>query len=75
MPSKNETMRAQQAKSLLENDVLAAAMNDVALRAMDELSNVDPTDTDAIREKQATIRVLKSIKDMLEEYIISGSQI
>jgi len=73
MPDKSDIYRGQRASELLNDDVFAEALNGVLMLSLTNLADLDATDADAIRKEQATVRVLRSIKDVLEEFIITGS--
>lgn len=76
MPPSNEQIhRAQMAKELLANDMLAEAMTEVRMAALTELGEVDPTDTDRIRRLQAMANCLVDVKANLEAAIIGTGEL
>lgn len=65
--------RAQMAMSLRDNDVLQDAFTLLRTNAMEALAKADPVDADAIRQYQATIRVVDELREHLDGLIRSGA--
>ncbi len=65
---------AQMAMSLRDNEVLQDAFAMLRANALEALATASPTDADAIRQYQATIRVVDELRDHLDGLIRSGGQ-
>ena len=64
--------RKQKAEQLLLDDVFAEALSEIGNEAMVALSDVEPTDTDTIRNLQSTVKVVRELPEKLREFIIAG---
>ncbi len=61
--------RAEEAKTLLANDLLAEALTSVRMDALLGLANVKATDTSDILRLQAIVHVTQAMRDYLEAAI------
>lgn len=61
--------RAEQAKSLLANDLFADALTQIRMEALLGLSDVDPSRTTEILRLQAIVRCTDDIRGFLEAAI------
>lgn len=59
-------------QSLKDNEAFQEALNLIRENARDTLGTIDPTDADAIRTAQATVRVVDELRGNLEQFIRSG---
>lgn len=64
------THRAEEAKNLLSNELLAEALTEVRMDALVALGEVDATDTKEILRLQAIAHCLQEVRDKLEAAII-----
>lgn len=64
---------ASLAQSLRDNEAFQEALNTIREDARDKLGAVDPNNADAIREHQATIRVVDELRGNLEQMIRGGA--
>jgi len=69
MPTAEEIHRAEEAKNLLGNEMLAAAMTEVRMDALVELATVAPTNTTEIMRLQAIAGCLQDVLDKLQAAI------
>lgn len=61
-----------EAMSLRDNEAFQRALNLLRANALEALVRVPATDVEAIRDYQATVRVVDQLRDDLEGFIRSG---
>lgn len=66
--------KAEDVKQLLENTLLQEILDAVKLDALHKLAKVKASDTEAIQEEQATVRVVEKFHDKAREIIAQGAQ-
>lgn len=64
---------AQQAMSLRDNEAFQSALNSLRTDALEALARCPATGADAIREYQATIRVVDSLREKITDAIRAGA--
>lgn len=60
------------AASLRDNEAFQLALTNQRSDALDALARVAATDVEAIRDHQATVRVIDNLRDDLDGFIRSG---
>ena len=63
---------ALSAQSIKDNEAFQMALGAMRRDAMEELASVNATDTDKIRDLQATVRVVDELRGSLEALIRKG---
>lgn len=74
MPDERQLGRAQMAKELLANEVLADAMTNVRLNALVALSQADPDNKTEILRLQALANCLSEVRDQIEAEIYKSGE-
>lgn len=67
--------RAREAKRLLNEPLLAEALESVMMTALDELGRVDPLNTSRIYQLQAIVTCTRDIVNSLQEKIAAGGEL
>jgi len=63
----------QQAMALRDNEAFQAALDGIRADALEALVRVPATDTEAIRDYQATVKVVDEICERVDAFIRSGA--
>jgi len=71
--TEEDRTRAANANSLRRDPVFQAAVIEVRKGALEQLALIDPTDVEAIRNAQATIRAIDGLTTTLANFIIAGT--
>lgn len=74
MASPDQIHRAQEAKRLLNEPLLAEAMETVRMNALIELGTIDPTDIAKITQLQAVAGATMQLFDFLRAAILSSGE-
>lgn len=64
---------AHEAMSLRDNEAFQTALDNMRRDAVEALVRVPATDTEAIRDYQATVKVVDDLRSDIEGFIRSGS--
>lgn len=67
--------RAREAHRLLNEPLLAEALESVMMTALDELGRVDPLNTSRIYQLQAIVTCTRDIVNSLQEKIAAGGEL
>lgn len=68
----DKALLAAEAQRMLDNEAIQAAIAHIRAEALDGLVSASPTDADAIREHQATVRVVDAFTARIARMISDG---